>query len=103
MAVHRFKKGEPRPANAGRRAGTPNRVAASIREVCQKAAPQLVEELLRLAMNSRSEMVRISAARELLDRAYGKPKMSVEGEVFVGVSLQLQELLARHDGQSRSV
>jgi hypothetical protein len=98
-----FVKGAPRPANAGRKAGTPNRVAASIKEVCQRAAPQLVDELLRLAMNSRSEMVRISAARELLDRAYGKPKMSVESELFVGVSLQLRELLARHDGESRSV
>jgi hypothetical protein len=70
-----------------------------------KTAPpmELVDELLRLAMNSRSEMVRISAARELLDRAYGKPKMSVESELFVGVSLQLQQLLARHDGESRSV
>jgi hypothetical protein len=30
-------------------------------------------------------------------------KQSVEGEVFVGVSLQLKQLLERHDGQSRSV
>jgi len=31
------------------------------------------------------------------------PKQSVEGEVFVGVSLQLKQLLDAHDGQSRSV
>jgi hypothetical protein len=29
------------------------------------------------------------------------PKMSVESELFVGVSLQLQQLLARHDGKKQ--
>ena len=48
-------------------------------------------------------MVRITAAKEILDRGFGKAKQSVEGELFVGVSLQLKQLLERHDGESRTV
>ena len=96
-----FVKGQPKIA--GRKPGTPNKVAASIKEICQRAAPALVQELLRLATSSRSEMVRITAAKEILDRGFGKAKQSVEGEVFVGVSLQLKQLLDAHDGSSRSI
>jgi hypothetical protein len=35
---HRFKKGEPRPANAGRRAGTPNRITVTLRDAIIEAA-----------------------------------------------------------------
>lgn len=93
-----FVKGEPRPPNAGRRRVTPNKVASSIKELCPKAGPELVAELMRLAMHGRSEMTRIAAAKELLDRGYGKLKMSVEGEVLCGVSAELQRLLDQHDG-----
>src|SRR5262245_65529296 len=98
-----FEKGEPRPPNAGRKPGSVNKVAASIREICQKAAPELVAELLRLAKHGKHEMTRIAAAREVLDRAYGKAKQHVDGEIFVGVSLQLKQLLERRDGTTRSI
>ncbi len=78
-------------------------MASSIKELCQKAGPELVAELMRLAMHGRSEMTRIAAAKELLDRGYGKPKMSVAGEVLFGVSAELQRLLDQHDGRSRSI
>src|SRR5262245_5138580 len=91
-----FVKGERGPPNAGCQRGTLNKVAASIK------GPELVAELLRLANHGRSEMTRVAAARELLDRAYGRPKMSVEGEVLFGVSAELQRLFHQHDGQSRS-
>jgi hypothetical protein len=32
-----------------------------------------------------------------------RPLKQIEGEITVGVSLQLRELLAKHDGKSRSV
>lgn len=32
-----------------------------------------------------------------------RPMKHIEGEVYVGISLQLKELLERHDGLSRSV
>lgn len=33
----KFKKGDPKPANSGRRAGTPNKVTATIREIFEGA------------------------------------------------------------------
>jgi hypothetical protein len=48
-------------------------------------------------------MVRLAATREILDRGFGKARQTVEGEIIHGVSLQLRQLLERHDGQSRSV
>src|SRR5262245_35709181 len=103
MPAHRFKRGEPRPAGAGRRAGTPNRVAASIKEICQKAAPELIAELFRLAKHGRHEMTRIAAAMEVLDRGDGKATRMVEGEMIDRISAELQRLLDRHDGESRSI
>ena len=32
MPSHRFKKGDPKPPNSGRKKGTPNRVPAALRE-----------------------------------------------------------------------
>jgi hypothetical protein len=96
-----FVKGQPKIA--GRKPGTPNKVAANIKEICQRAAPQLIAELLRLAQRSKSEMVRIAAAKEILDRGFGKARQTVEGAVLHGVSLELQKLLAQHDGESRSI
>jgi hypothetical protein len=96
-----FEKGHAKLG--GRAKGQGNKVASDIKAACQRAGPALVQELLRLATHSRSEMVRITAAKEILDRGFGKARQTVEGEVFVGVSLQLKQLLDRHDGESRSL
>ena len=96
-----FEKGHPKWG--GRPKGQGNKIAASIKELCQKAGPELVAELLRLAKHSRSEMVRIAAAKELLDRGFGKSKQTIEGEMLVGISAELAVLLQAHDGNSRSI
>ena len=96
-----FEKGHARVG--GRVKGTPNRVAANIREICQKAAPECVAELLRLALHGKHEMTRIAATREILDRGFGRAKQTLEGELMVGISAELAVLLQRHDGQSRSI
>ena len=62
-----------------------------------------IAELARLAKHGRSEMTRVAEIRELLDRGYGKASQPVEGELHLGVSLELQRLLDAHDGQSRSI
>ena len=45
---------------------------AELRELARSYAPDAIKELARLATNARSEMARIAASRELLDRGYGK-------------------------------
>jgi len=96
-----FEKGHTKVG--GRVKGQPNRIAADIKAICQRAGPEIVAELLRLAKHGRHEMTRIAAAKELLDRGFGKAKQTLEGEVLVGVSAELKRLLDQHDGNSRSI
>lgn len=62
----------------GRSAGTPNKATAEIKQLAQVHGPRMVEELARLAVRAESEAARVSAIRELLDRAYGRPPQSIE-------------------------
>jgi hypothetical protein len=45
-----------------------------------KDAPDMIKELARLALHSQNDAVRVSAAKELLDRALGKAVQAVSGE-----------------------
>jgi hypothetical protein len=64
----------------GRTAGTPNKTTAEIRDVARQHADAALAELARILTNSVSDTARIAAARELLDRAYGKAPQAMTGE-----------------------
>lgn len=64
------KKGTPK--TGGRKAGTPNKVRHDIKVLAQGYGPDAIKRLYHLALNADSESVQVSAARELLDRGYGK-------------------------------
>ena len=66
------------PRTGGRQKGTPNKATADIKALAQVHAPQALEELARLASEATSEQARVAAIKEILDRAYGKSKQSVE-------------------------
>jgi hypothetical protein len=65
-------KGHPKPPGSGRQKGTPNRITRDIREAAAKHSAKAIAELARLLKDEDSR-VRVAAARELLDRAHGKP------------------------------
>ena len=70
------RKGEPK---TGRRiAGTPNKSTAEIRELAGQYAPTALAELARLGTHANSEQARVSACKEILDRAYGKSTQVME-------------------------
>jgi hypothetical protein len=69
--------GGKRPG-AGRKPGAVNKTTLELREAAQKHGPEMLEELARLAKTAESEAARVAAANSILDRAYGKPKQSVE-------------------------
>ncbi len=62
----------------GRQPGSLNKITADIRELAGQHGPAVIAELARLATESDSEPVRVSAGRELLDRGFGKPAQSRE-------------------------
>jgi hypothetical protein len=70
------RKGEPK--TGGRTAGTPNKSTAEIRELAGQYAPVALAELARLGTHANSEQARVSACKEILDRAYGKSTQIME-------------------------
>jgi hypothetical protein len=69
----KFEKGNP-----GKPKDAQNKLPQRIREMCQKVAPQAVNELERL-INDPNPSVRASACKEILDRAIGKAAQPVVG------------------------
>jgi hypothetical protein len=67
--VTRFLKGS-RPV--GRAKGTPDKVSAEVRALAATHGPKVIAELVRLALHAKNEATRVSACKELLDRAIGK-------------------------------
>jgi hypothetical protein len=70
------RKGEPK--TGGRVAGTRNKSTAAIKELGVQYGPTALAELARLATNADSEQARVSACKEILDRAYGKAPQYIE-------------------------
>ena len=74
-----LQAGKPRAPGAGRKPGVPNKATAEIKALAQKHGPEALKELVRLAKNGKMEATRVSAIRELLDRAYGKSPQAIIG------------------------
>jgi hypothetical protein len=72
-----FEKGQRRPANAGRRKGTPNRATAAIREAAQHHGPSVLERLVKLTTH-RDGRIAVKACEIFLAYAYGKPTEHIE-------------------------
>lgn len=70
---------QPGERRGGRQKGTPNKATADVKALAQKHAPAAITELARLATKAESEAARVSAIKELLDRAYGKSKQPLVG------------------------
>jgi hypothetical protein len=65
-------KGLPKPEGSGRRAGVPNRITRDIRATAAKHSTKAIATLVKL-LGDNDPKIRAIAARELLDRAHGKP------------------------------
>ncbi|MGE0109591.1 MAG: hypothetical protein AB7S81_07520 [Bdellovibrionales bacterium] len=61
----------------GRKAGTPNKATQEIKEAARKYAPDALMRLHEILLNSESDAAKVSAAREILDRAYGKASQAI--------------------------
>lgn len=79
------KRGGARPNSggrrdgAGRKKGVPNKATAEIKTIAQQYGPQAIAVLAELMMQAQTEQTRVSAAKELLDRGYGKSAQAITG------------------------
>lgn len=62
----------------GRVAGTPNKATAEIKALAQVHGLEAITMLVKIMKESKSELSRISAIREILDRGFGKATQAVE-------------------------
>jgi hypothetical protein len=72
------RKGKPK--TGGRASNTPHNKNNEAFELARKHGPKVIEGLWTIFETSNSEASRISAAKELLDRAYGRPASTVTGD-----------------------
>ncbi|MGE0108881.1 MAG: hypothetical protein AB7S81_03840 [Bdellovibrionales bacterium] len=63
----------------GRRAGTFNKATAELKELARPYAPEALETLRLIMRDSESDAARVSAAKEILDRSYGKTCQPLSG------------------------
>lgn len=75
---------KPGERRGGRVKGIPNKATADVRALASQYGPEAIEELARLATQAESEAARVSAIKELLDRAYGKSPQPLTGQDATG-------------------
>ncbi len=74
-----FKKGgKPGP---GRPKGKPNKATADIKEIAQQFGAEAIGKLVELMRDADFETVQVAAAKELLDRGYGKAIQPVDATI----------------------
>lgn len=69
---------KPGERRGGRQKGTPNKVTADVRALAQQYGPSAIKTLAEIMQDrSASDRGRVAAAKEILDRAYGKAPQPV--------------------------
>ncbi len=69
-----------RTLGSGRKPGFPNKATAELKALARQHAPEMLAGLVRIAKTSESDAGRVSAIKEILDRAYGKPAQAITGD-----------------------
>jgi len=57
----------------GRKPGVPNKVTRELKEIAQQYTTKAIHTLLDIMEHGQTEAARVAAAREVLDRGYGRP------------------------------
>ena len=96
-----FEKGHAKLG--GRKKGEPNKLHWDLKSALQEKGPRLAAELVDIALNCKNPATRVLAIRECFDRMLGKASQPIEGQIMHGISRELQQLLERADGKSRSI
>ncbi len=63
---------------AGRPKGSLNKSTKDIKALAQKHTPEALKTLVRIMGKSESDAARVAAAKELLDRGYGRATQTID-------------------------
>jgi hypothetical protein len=69
----------------------PNKATGDVKELARKFVPEVIAELARLALHAASETARVTASKEILDRAYGKAPVA-ENFTFIEALKNIDKL-----------
>jgi hypothetical protein len=86
--VPKKKVGGARPG-AGRPKGRKNLLSAELKELAQSHGQAALETIVSVMLTGESGSIRLAAAKELLDRGYGKPLQQTEIMGKDGQALEL--------------
>lgn len=73
---------KPGERRGGRVKGVPNKATATIREIAREYTPQAIQTLVNVMAGGEGvpAAAQVAAAKEILDRAYGKAATVVQGD-----------------------
>jgi hypothetical protein len=57
----------------------PNKVGADVRALAREYGAEVIQGLYAIFTTSESDATKVAAAKEILDRAYGRPPVAVSG------------------------
>lgn len=83
-------KGQPK--TGGRQKGTPNHATVEIKELARTHCADAIAKIVSLMHSAENEQVQMAAAKELIDRGYGKAVQSIEADVKADVGVQIVTL-----------
>lgn len=78
---------------AGRPPGSPNKVKQSLRELAREYTDDALQTLLTAMRTGDTTSARVSAAKEILDRGYGKASQVLAGDQDGGPIQALHKII----------
>jgi uncharacterized protein DUF5681 len=79
---------------SGNPGGKPKKLAEIV-DLARSLAPDAIKALHEIAVHGRSEKCRIEAAVALLDRGFGKPKITVESDGGRPILHRIEKIIVR--------
>lgn len=80
------------PKTGGRTKGTPNKVSADIKALAQEHGPAAIATIISIMQTGENDGVRLAAAKELIDRGFGKAVQAIEADIEANVGIQVVTL-----------
>lgn len=83
---------KPGERRGGRAKGTPNHATKELKELARQHCEAALETIVQLMQSSENDQTRLAAAKELIDRGYGKAVQSIEADVQGNLGVQIVTL-----------